>query len=66
MKKKDPLVLPPKFNELPEPGQSLTIEEEEFTDIEAIIKSGKNQESSVSITESGSLEESVLKKIRQK
>tara|TARA_B100001123_G_C14517705_1_gene713028 strand:+ start:170 stop:487 length:318 start_codon:yes stop_codon:yes gene_type:complete len=66
VKKKDPLVLPPKFNELPEPGQSLTIEEEEFTDIEAIIKSGKNQESSVSITESGSLEESVLKKIRQK
>ena len=69
VKKKDPLVLPPRFDELPMPGQSIITEEGEITDIEQLIQLGKDQESSA-ITDqsksSGNLEDSILKKIKQK
>jgi hypothetical protein len=67
VKKKDPLVLPPKWEELPEPGQSVNLDDdiEEVTDIEELIQLGKNQESSISLEQgSGNLEESILKKIK--
>ena len=68
VKKKDPLVLPPKFNELPVPGQNMEIEVSEVTDIEQLIQSGSNDnETNSQNTElGGSLEEALLKKIRQK
>ena len=68
VKKKDPLVLPPKFNELPVPGQNMEIAISEVTDIEQLIQSGNNdnETNSQGTDLGGSLEESVLKKIKQK
>ncbi len=65
VKKKDPLILPPKWKDLPKPGQNTRLDVEEVTDIEELIQLGKNQESSINPEQgSGSLEESLLKKIK--
>jgi len=67
VKKKDPLVMPPKWKNLPEPGGVMKSDDEvrEATDIEELIKLGKNKESSTNYEQgNGSLEESILKKIK--
>ena len=67
VKKKDPLVMPPKWKDLPNPGQNMKIDDdvEEMTDIEELIQLGKNQKSSTNLEQgTGSLEESILKKIK--
>ena len=68
VKKKDPLTMPPRWKDLPTPGQSTKLDDEkEVTDIEELLQSGKNEKSSANLEQSsGSLEESVLKKIKQK
>ena len=67
VRKKEPLVMPPKWKNLPEPGGVMKSDDEvkEATDIEELIKLGKNKESSTNYEQgSGSLEESILKKIK--
>ena len=67
VKKKEPLVMPPKWKDLPRPGQNIKLDDdyEEVTDIEELLQLGKNQESSIKLEQgSGSLEESILKKIK--
>mgnify|MGYP000209239518 FL=1 len=67
VKKKEPLVMPPKWKNLPEPGGVMKSDDEvwEATDIEELIKLGKNKESSTNYEQgSGDLEESILKKIK--
>ena len=67
VKKKEPLVMPPKWKDLPSPGQNIKLDDdyEEVTDIEELLRLGKNQESSIKLEQgSGSLEESILKKIK--
>ena len=67
VRKKEPLVMPPKWKNLPEPGGVTKSDDEvgEVTDIEELIKLGKNKESSVNYEQgNGSLEESILKKIK--
>ena len=72
VKKKEPLTMPPKWDELPRPGQGQSIErkeEEEIIDIEQLIQS-KNQQAQDSqiVNEqegTSSVEESVLKKIKK-
>ena len=68
VKKKDPLVLPPKWGDLPVPGQSLDINEgiEEATDIEELIQLGKDQKKITNIEPGSSAEDSILKQIKQK
>ena len=69
VRKKDPLNMPPKWKDLPKPGQSMNSgdEFEDVTDIEELIQLSKGQKSSTSLEQgSGNLEESFLKKIRQK
>ena len=69
VKKKDPLNMPPKWKDLPKPGQNIRLDDDydEVTDIEELIKLNKNQESSINLEQgSGSLEESILKKIKKK
>ena len=67
VRKKEPLVMPPKWKNLPEPGGVMKSDDEvrEARDIEELIKLGKNKESSTN-SEQGSddLEESILKKIK--
>ena len=69
VRKKEPLVMPPKWKDLPRPGQNINLDDddEEVTDIEELIQLGKDQKSSTNLEQgSGSLEESILKKIKQK
>ncbi|MDA9105117.1 DUF3035 domain-containing protein [Candidatus Pelagibacter sp.] len=71
VEKKSPLVLPPSFGELPqpgkEPGENIISDEKKTSDIEDII----NQGSSTSISEKSddtknSIEQSIIKKINEK
>ena len=71
VEKKSPLVLPPSFGELPEPGkepeQNITLDKKDTSDIEDII----NQSSSTSTTKKSddtknSIEQSIIKKINEK
>ena len=67
VRKKEPLVMPPKWKNLPEPGGIIESDDEvrEATDIEELIKLGKNKESSTNYEQGNvSLEESILKKIK--
>ena len=67
VRKKEPLVMPPKWKNLPEPGGVMKSDDEfeEATDIEELMKLGKNEESSTNYEQgSGDLEESILKKIK--
>ena len=67
VRKKEPLVMPPKWKNLPEPGEVMKSDDEiwEATDIEELIKLGKNKESSINYEQGNdSLEESILKKIK--
>ena len=66
VRKKEPLVMPPKWKNLPEPGGVMKSDDEvrEATDIEELIKLGKNKESSTNYDHGKcNLEESILKKI---
>ena len=71
VEKKSPLVLPPSFGELPEPGkepeQNIILDKKDTSDIEDII----NQSSSTIISEKSddtknSIEQSIIKKINEK
>ena len=71
VEKKSPLVLPPSFGELPEPGkepeENMISEKKDTSDIEDII----NQSSSTSASEESddtknSIEQSIIKKINEK
>ena len=67
VRKKEPLVMPPKWKNLPEPGGVMKSDNEvgEATDIEELMKLGKNKESSTNYEQgNGNLEESILKKIK--
>ena len=69
VRKKEPLVMPPKWNDLPKPGEGMRSDDkvEEVTDIEELIQLGKDQKSSTNLEQgSDDLEESVLKKIKKK
>ena len=61
--------MPPKWQDLPEPGLGMKSGDqvEEVSDIEELIQLNKNQKGSINLEQSsGNLEESVLKKIKQK
>ena len=71
VEKKSPLVLPPSFGELPEPGkepeENIISEKKDTSDIEDII----NQSSSISTSKKNddtknSIEQSIIKKINEK
>ncbi len=67
VRKKEPLVMPPKWKNLPEPGVAMKSDDavREATDIEELLKLGKNNESLTDYEQGNvSLEESILKKIK--
>ena len=65
VKKKDPLVIPPKFDELPEPNtaESLKVKQEENFDIKKIL--GKASSSENTKVSNDSLKKSIMKKINK-
>ena len=71
VEKKSPLVLPPSFGKLPEPGkgpeENIISDKKDTSDLEGLI----SQSSSISITEKSddtknSIEQSIIKKINEK
>ena len=67
VEKKSPLVLPPRFGELPEPGKkpekNIASSKKDTSDIEDMI----NQSSSKSMNENdGDIENSIIRKIKEK
>ena len=63
IKKKDPLILPPDFENLPAPGETVTVTEE-VSDFEKSLEDSI-EETSTS-TSTSSTEESILRKIKSK
>jgi len=63
VKQKDPLVFPPRFDDLPAPGEETTVEEE-VNNIEDIINLEKVGESSSTLSENEDAEQSIIKKIK--
>tara|TARA_B100000929_G_scaffold256723_1_gene219092 strand:+ start:326 stop:649 length:324 start_codon:yes stop_codon:yes gene_type:complete len=64
VEKKDPLVLPPGYYDLPEPGQTEMDEDLDEKDISSILKVENNNQNTDS-SETKGLEESILKKINE-
>ena len=62
VEKKDPLVLPPGYHDLPEPGQAEIEEDLDEENISSILKVENNNQNTSS-EETLGLEESILKKI---
>ena len=62
VEKKDPLVLPPGYHDLPEPGQTQMDEEPDEKNISSILKVENNNQD-INSSETIDLEESILKKI---
>ena len=60
VKKKEPLVLPPDYKEIPTPG-SLSKKKKENNSIKKILKSKRNE--NVNSNKSSSVEDSVIKRI---
>ena len=70
VKKKNPLTLPPKFDDLPEPGKSTNLgvgeDIKDVMDIEQLLQKSGEQTNPSNLESGDSLEDSVLKKIKQK
>tara|TARA_B110001454_G_C12464182_1_gene327522 strand:- start:110 stop:436 length:327 start_codon:yes stop_codon:yes gene_type:complete len=62
VKKKDPLILPPGYNDLPKPGQTEIKKITDETNISDLLKIEDENQNTVS-SETTSLEESILKNI---
>ena len=71
VEKKSPLVLPPSFGELPEPGkepeENIISEKKDTSDIEDIINQSSSTGASVESDDTkNSIEQSIIKKINEK
>ena len=64
VKKKDPLILPPDYENLPTPDEKIAAVEE-TSNFEKVLGSSIDEDSSTS-SSSGSVEESILKKIQSR
>tara|TARA_Y200000002_G_C22309627_1_gene507926 strand:+ start:46 stop:354 length:309 start_codon:yes stop_codon:yes gene_type:complete len=63
VKKRNPLVLPPDFEKIPEPGSKAEKKDDEDENIKRILNTPKNV--NIPKNESSSIEESILNKIRK-
>ena len=63
VKKRNPLVLPPNFEEIPEPGSKSKKKEDEQDDIKKILKVPKDDQ--FIKNNSSSIEDSILNRIRK-
>ena len=63
VKKKQPLVLPPDYDKIPEPGSTNKIQNNDKDKIRKILK--KSETEQADINKSGSVEKSIIDKIRK-
>ena len=67
VEKKDPLVLPPQFEDLPEPSQAIENEEEEIKNLQKTLEGLSTEETETDISQSSTgSEQSILEQIRKK
>ena len=64
VEKKDPLVLPPNFNNLPEPGKDSYSQDVEDIDIENILSQNQSIDDQT-FTETSSVEENILRQLKK-
>ena len=63
VKKKQPLILPPDYDKIPEPGSSNKIQNNDKNKIRKILKQSEADQADMS--KSGSVEKSIIEKIRK-
>ena len=63
VKKKQPLILPPDYDKIPEPGSSNEIQNNDNDNIRKILKKSEVDQSEMN--KSGSVEKSIIDKIRK-
>ena len=63
VKKKQPLILPPDYDKIPEPGSSKEIQNNDKDNIKKILK--KSEADQADMNKSGSVEKSIIDKIRK-
>ena len=63
VKKKQPLILPPDYDKIPEPGSSNKIQNNDKNKIRKILK--KSEADQADMNKSGSVEKSIIDKIRK-
>lgn len=63
VKKRNPLVLPPNYEEIPEPGSISETKRDKENNLKKILKGPKTN--SISTNKSSSVEESILNRIRK-
>ena len=63
VKKKQPLILPPDYDKIPEPGSSNKIQNNDKNKIRKILK--KSEADQTDTNKSGSVEKSIIDKIRK-
>ena len=63
VKKKQPLILPPDYDKIPEPGSSNKIQNNDKNKIRKILKQSEADQADMS--KSGSVEKSIIDKIRK-
>jgi hypothetical protein len=63
VKKRNPLVLPPNYNEIPEPGSKIYKKEDDENKIKKILKA--TNEENINDNKPSSIEDSILKRIRK-
>tara|TARA_B100001250_G_C19665748_1_gene729178 strand:- start:301 stop:633 length:333 start_codon:yes stop_codon:yes gene_type:complete len=69
VQKKDPLILPPDYENLPEPGEavgSIVNEVDEISSFEKVLEASNSGEDNSTSSSSSSTESSILKKIQSK
>ncbi|MDA9150212.1 DUF3035 domain-containing protein [Candidatus Pelagibacter sp.] len=65
IQKKNPLVLPPDYSELPVPRKSKAVQEEKNIDLNSVLTE-TDQKNSISSTQSNTLEKSISEILRNK
>ena len=63
VKKKQPLILPPDYDKIPEPGSSNKIQNNDKNKIRKILKQSESDQADMN--KSGSVEKSIIDKIRK-
>lgn len=66
VQKKSPLVMPPDFNELPDPEEGKIVGEENDTDLQNLIKNKKENFEKKADDKNQNFETSILEKIQKK
>ena len=66
VKKKDPLVMPPHFDDMPKPGTEEVVKEVDSQEIENLLSTAKENVEESDINQGSSIESIISKKLKKK